>query len=135
MIVILVIVVGILMIGTQWYFCKIAPKPFDNKEIKNMKNTIEKYELTDEQIAVCKEIEKVFKKAQKLGLSFLAKQSEICAYRSESLKYAVPLHSLYYGEDIPCYILYRCILDSGADDTEHFPIGFIQSEDENEIKM
>lgn len=39
-----------------------------------MKNTIDKHELTDEQIAACKGIEKAFKKARKLGLSFLAKQ-------------------------------------------------------------
>lgn len=38
-----------------------------------MKNTIDKHELTDKQIAACKDIEKAFKKARKLGLSFLAK--------------------------------------------------------------
>lgn len=91
-----------------------------------MKNTIDKHELTDEQIDACKGIEKAFKKARKLGLSFLAKQRSIHAYRSKSLEHAVPLHLHSYGEAIPYYSLDGCILDSGADDEEHFPKGFIE---------
>lgn len=67
-----------------------------------------------------------FKKARKLGLSFLAKQSSIHAYRSKSLDHAVPLHEHSYGEAIPYYSLNGCITDSGADDEEHFPKGFIE---------
>jgi hypothetical protein len=91
-----------------------------------MKNTIDKHELTDEQIDACKGIEKAFKKARKLGLSFLAKQDSIHAYRSKSLDHAVPLHEHSYGEAIPYYSLNGCITDSGADDEEHFPKGFIE---------
>lgn len=91
-----------------------------------MKNTIEKHELTEEQVKACKKIKRAFKEAQKLGLSFLAKQASICAYRTESLKHAVPLHQHSYGETIPYYGLNDCILDSGADDEEHFPKGFIE---------
>lgn len=32
-----------------------------------MKDTIDKHELTDKQIAACKDVEKAFKKARKLG--------------------------------------------------------------------
>jgi hypothetical protein len=91
-----------------------------------MKNTIDKHELTDKQIAACKDVEKAFKKARKLGLSFLAKQDSIHAYRSKSLEHAVPLHEHSYGEAIPYYSLNGCIIDSGADDEEHFPKGFIE---------
>ena len=91
-----------------------------------MNNTIDKHELTDKQIAACKDIEEAFKKARKLGLSFLAKQESICAYRTESLKHAVPLYQHSHGETIPYYSMNRCILDSGADDEEHFPKGFIE---------
>mgnify|MGYP000283180905 CR=1 FL=1 len=91
-----------------------------------MKNTIDKHELTDRQIAACKDIKKAFMKAHKLGLSFLAKQDAICAYRSESLEHAVPSHKHSYGEAIPCYDIRGCISDSGADDEEHFPEGFIE---------
>lgn len=59
-----------------------------------MKNTIDKHELTDKQIDACKGIEKAFK----LGLSFLAKQESICAYRTESLKHAVPLYQHSHGK-------------------------------------
>lgn len=91
-----------------------------------MKNTIDKHELTDKQIAACKDIEKAFKKARKLGLTFLAKQDAICAYRSKSLEHAVSLHQYSHGEAIPYYSLNGCITDSGADDEEHFPKGFIE---------
>lgn len=91
-----------------------------------MKNTIEKYELTAKQITACEDIEKAFKKARKLGLSFLAKQDAICAYRSKSLEHAVPLHKHSYGEAIPYYDIRGCISDSGADDEEHFPEDFIE---------
>lgn len=91
-----------------------------------MKNTIDKHELTDKQIAACKDIKKAFNKALKLGLSFLAKQNSIHAYRSESLEHAVPLHLHSYGESIPYYSINGCISDSGADDEEHFPEGFIE---------
>lgn len=40
--------------------------------------------------------------------------------------HAVPLHEHSYGEAIPYYSLNGCILDSGADDEEHFPKGFIE---------
>ena len=42
-----------------------------------MKNTIEKYELTKSQIEACKQIERAFARAKKLGVRFLAKQYDI----------------------------------------------------------
>lgn len=87
---------------------------------------IEVHELSKEQIAACKKIERAFKNAKKLGISFLGKQSDIMAYRTESLREAVPLAEYWnFGENIPYYPLRHCIDDSGADDMEHFPKGFI----------
>lgn len=88
--------------------------------------TIEKFELTPEQEKACKKIEKAFKDAKKLGLVFLDKSQTLCAYRKNALDHAVPLHKpSYFGELIPNYPLYNCILDSGADDDEYFPKDFI----------
>ena len=88
---------------------------------------IEKFEITPKQKMACKKIEKAFKEAKKIGLVFLAKSETLCAYRENALEHAIPLHKPFscWGESIPYYPIYNCILDSGADDEEHFPKGFI----------
>ena len=97
-----------------------------------MRKNIENFELTYKQIKACEDIAKAFKKAGKEGVCFLAKCSTICAYQKKAIKHAVPLHKTSdFGETIPFYPITGCINDSGADDMEHFPKGFID-EDENE---
>ena len=97
-----------------------------------MRKNIENFELTYKQIKACEDIAKAFKKAGKEGVCFLAKCSTICAYQKKAIKHAVPQHKIYdFGKTIPFYPIRGCINDSGADDMEHFPKGFID-EDENE---
>lgn len=92
-----------------------------------MKNNIEKYELSKRQIEACKMIERAFARGKKLGVRFLAKQDNIAAYKKNAYVNKVALHlgSNYYGECLPHYDLQNCIDDSGADDMEYFPKGFI----------
>lgn len=95
---------------------------------------LKQFELSDKQIAACKEIEHAFKKAKKAGIVFLAKGDSIEAYKPVALKNAAPL-AIFDGLDdmdkpdlknpIPCYSMRRCICDSGADDTEYFKKGII----------
>ena len=88
--------------------------------------TIEDYELTEQQINACKEIKKAFKKAKKLGVTFFAKSGSICAYRDDALKHSVPAHQSHrWGAMIPEHQLTGCIMDSGADDDIYFDKDFI----------
>lgn len=98
-----------------------------------MKNNIEKYALTEKQITACKEIKKAFANAKKAGIVFHAKSNVICAYKHTAFEKRVPLHKsnqFDYNNQIPCYDLDNCIIDSGADDTEYFPKGFIDEVEE-----
>lgn len=94
---------------------------------------LENHELNKKQVDACKKIERAFANAKKLGISFLAKQSDIMAYKRESLKKSVPLHEYWnFGEVIPYYPMRKCIDDSGADDMEYFPKGYIDKLNKNE---
>ena len=97
-----------------------------------MKNTIEKYELTKAQIEACKRIERAFESAKKLGVRFLAKQYDITAYKKNAFDNKIGLHESTQkrGEYLPYYSLHNCINDSGADDMECFPKGFIDKDEE-----
>ena len=99
-----------------------------------MKNTIEKYELTKSQIEACKQIERAFARAKKLGVRFLAKQYDITAYKKNAFDNKVGLHESTQkrGEYLPYYSLRNCIDDSGADDMESFPKGFIDKDEDEE---
>lgn len=92
-----------------------------------MKNKIGKYELTNAQIEACKRIERAFAIAKKLGVRFLAKQHDIAAYKKNAYDNKIGLHesTRNWGECLPYYSLRNCIDDSGADDMERFPKGFI----------
>ena len=99
-----------------------------------MKNTIEKYELTKSQIEACKQIERAFANAKKLGVRFLAKQYDITAYKKNAFDNKIELHesTQKYGEYLPYYRLRNCIADSGADDMERFPKGFIDKDEDDD---
>ncbi len=95
-----------------------------------MKNNIKKYELSKRQIEACKQIERAFASAIKLGVRFLAKQDYISAYKKNAYDNKIGLHESRNnrGECLPYYDLQNCIIDSGSDDTEYFPKGFIDEE-------
>lgn len=96
-----------------------------------MRKNIENFELTYKQIKACDDIAKAFKKAEKEGISFLAKSSTICAYQTKAIRHAVPLHKTSdFGQMIPYYPITGCINDSGADDEEYFPKGFMDEDEE-----
>ena len=96
-----------------------------------MKNTIEKYELTKNQIEACKRIEREFARAKKLGVRFLAKQHDIAAYKKNAYDNKIGLHesTQNWGAYLPYYSLHDCIDDSGADDMEHFPKSFTDEDE------
>lgn len=85
------------------------------------------YEITPEQKKTLVALKRAFTKCQKAGLVFLGKESQIMAYQTRAYKHSVPLHEHWnYGEMIPCKGISGCIIDSGADDMEYFPKGFIK---------
>lgn len=87
----------------------------------------EDFELTTEQKKAFNKVVKAIKEANKAGISFYAKSDSLCAYQSEAMKHAAPLHSMGikdYANPIP-YVGANVLAGSGADDTEHFEKGFI----------
>ncbi len=81
------------------------------------------YELTPEQLKVCKSLKRLLTKARKMNICILGKSDCLEAFSKKALtddNVYCALHEHWnYGEYIPYFDL-GGITDSGADDTEYF---------------
>lgn len=87
-------------------------------------------EFTPNQIKLAKEISDRLKKLERCGCRIIAKQTSLYCYKKEDIDNAQPLHSSTGSDYVHPLKYLDCgyIMDSGADDTEYFPKGYITEE-------